>query len=47
MRGGGLSLGLSPVGANNPKRRQALSLRDQEGDRREARFHREDPGGGS
>ena len=33
-------------GANNPKCCQSLSLGDQEGDREEARFHCEDPGGG-
>jgi len=46
MHGGALSLGLSPAGADNPKRRQSLTLRDQEGDRGEARFHCKDPGRG-
>jgi len=46
-RGGAPWLGLTLAGANNSKRHQPLSLGDQEGDRGEARFHREDPGGGS
>jgi len=42
-----VSLGLTRAGANNAKRRHPLRLDDREGDRGEARFHREDPGGGS
>ena len=46
MCGGGLSLGLTPAGAKNPKRRQSLSLGEQESDWGEARFYRKDPSRG-